>query len=66
MSKSKYPTDQTQCIDDIICPYCGYKFEGERAVNGDMDCMLNIFCPECNGEMEISISVEYMATVVKD
>jgi uncharacterized protein (UPF0212 family) len=66
MSRKKYPTDQTKCIDDIICPHCGHKFEGQRALNYDMCCMLNVFCPECNREMEIMISVEYMATAVED
>ena len=65
MTKKRYPTDQTKCIDDIICPNCGHKFDGRDAINADMDCMSNIFCPNCNGEMEISISVEYMATAVK-
>lgn len=64
MVEKKYPTDQTTCIDDIICPHCGHRFDGQRAINGDMDCMSEVHCPECRREMEISISVEYTATAV--
>jgi ParB family chromosome partitioning protein len=56
---------QTKCIDDIICPYCKHKFDGSDACNGDMDALTAI-CPECDKEMEVSISVEYMATAIKD
>jgi len=65
MAREKYPVNQTRCIDDCICPHCGHKFDGQRAINGDMDCMIHVFCPECNKEMEVSISVEYMCTVVE-
>ncbi len=56
---------QTRCIDDIICPYCGIKFDGEQAINGDMDASI-VICPKCKREMEISISVEYMATSIEE
>ena len=58
--------NQTTCIDDIICPYCGHKFDGEKAINGDMDCLINPECPKCKRKMEVSISVEYMATAIED
>lgn len=57
---------QTKNIDDIVCPYCGYKFDGQTALNGDMDCMSTVNCPNCNDEMTIMISVEYTATEIKD
>lgn len=58
---------QTRCIDDIECPYCHHKFDGERAINGDMDCMgVDVHCPECEKLMEVSISVEYIATEIEE
>jgi hypothetical protein len=67
MRKKKvvYPTDQTICIDDCECPYCGHKFNGSNACNANMDCQ-SVECPKCKREMDVSISVEYMCTVIED
>jgi hypothetical protein len=56
---------QTTCVDNIICPYCRYKFDGTDVTNGDIDCT-TVSCPKCNKEMEIMISVEYTATTIDD
>mgnify|MGYP001332658076 CR=1 FL=1 len=54
---------QTRCIDNIECPCCGHKFDGQTAINGDMDCLsVDVHCPKCKKPLDISISVEYMAT----
>lgn len=65
MAKNKYSTKQTKCIDDCICPYCGHKFDGSNACNGDMDCVV-IQCPQCEREMEVSLSIEYMCTAIEN
>jgi len=58
---------QTTCIDNIKCPICGHLFNGQEAINGDMDCMSqDVYCPNCGVYMDIDISVEYMATVETD
>ena len=56
---------QTVCIDDIECPYCGCKFDGQKAINNNLDCM-SVDCPECGREMDIMVSVEYTATEIED
>ena len=63
--KQKFPTDQTKCIDDCICVYCGNKFDGNSACNANMDCT-TIECPECGTEMEVSLSIEYMCTAIEE
>lgn len=65
MSKAEFPIDQTMCIDDCICPYCGHKFDGGHAVNYDM-CVSSVICPQCKEYMNVSISVEYMCTAVEE
>lgn len=60
-----YPIDQTKCIDYCICPYCGHKFDGETACNGNMDCK-SVICPECEKDIHIDLSIEYMCTVIED
>ncbi|MFA6831873.1 MAG: hypothetical protein WCR36_06350 [Bacteroidaceae bacterium] len=56
---------QTVCVDDVICPYCGFKFDGRNATNADMDCQ-SVTCSKCGKEMDIMISVEYTATTIDD
>jgi len=65
MAKKKFPTEQTRCIDDCECVECGYKFDGQRATNNDMDCN-TVNCPKCKTEMYVSVSVEYMCTQIDD
>ena len=65
MSKKKYPTDQTKCVDWCICPYCGYVFDGYEEMNGDMD-RSTVDCPKCNKTMHVSVSIEYMCTVMEE
>ena len=65
MKKKKYPTEETKCIDNCICPYCGHEFDGQRAINNDLDTRL-IDCPKCEKEMEVWTSVEYMCVTIDD
>lgn len=65
MSRKKYPTDETKCIDYCICPYCGHKFNGQRAMNSDMD-RGSITCPQCEKDMNVNISIEYMCTAIEE
>lgn len=64
-SREKYPTDQTKHIDNCICPYCGYKFDGRDACNGDMDCSV-ITCPKCKKDMQVYLSIEYLCVAIED
>ncbi len=63
MKKNYSNVGQTKCIDDCICPYCGHKFDGQKACNYSMQ-PLNIECPACSKEMSIDISVEFICTVI--
>jgi len=65
MKKKKYSTEETKCIDNCICPYCGHEFNGQRAINNDLDTRL-IDCPKCEKEMEVWTSVEYMCVAIND
>ena len=65
MTKQKHPANQTKCIDDCICPYCGHKFDGQNALNYDMSREW-AFCPSCNKEMKVEVSIEYMCTTIDD
>jgi len=56
---------QTKCIDYCICPYCGYKFDGNNALNANMD-STSTTCPDCSKDMSVSVSVEYMCTELDD
>jgi len=57
--------DETKCIDDCECIYCGHFFDGEEATNNDMDCNV-VTCPKCGKDMSISVSIEYMCTPIED
>jgi hypothetical protein len=63
--KKTFPTDQTICIDDCECVYCGHKFNGRNATNNDMDCGV-VKCPLCERGMYVSLSVEYMCTQMEE
>ena len=65
MPKKKYPTKETKCIDDCICVYCGHKFDGTEATNGDIDC-IEIECPKCGREMYVMISVKYTCQPIEN
>lgn len=58
-------SNQTKCIDDRICPYCGHRFDGEKAMNYKMFEPI-ITCPKCEKEIDVSISVEYLCTTIED
>lgn len=45
-------------VDNCVCPYCDCVFEGASACNYDMSKMI-IFCPKCQKEMMVSLSIEY-------
>ena len=57
--------DQTVHVDDIECPYCGHLFGGGKATNYDTSCGL-VTCPECERDMVVSQSVEYLATPLEE
>lgn len=61
MKKLKYPTDQTKCIDYCICPYCGFQFDGDEALNYEIiSGSKEIKCINCNGLMRVYLSIEYL------
>lgn len=60
--KYKFQTDETKCIDNCICCYCGHSFDGRNAMNGDMD-TIEITCPKCGKEMNVFISVSYVCSI---
>jgi len=49
---------ETANIDDCVCVYCGHKFDGQIAINNDLDTSI-VECPKCNKEMKVLLSVEY-------
>lgn len=55
---------QTNSVDNIECPYCGHRFSGRNACNGNMDCY-SVVCPYCGKEMSISMSIEYLAEEIE-
>lgn len=65
MVKKKYPVEETKCVDYCICPYCGHKFNGKLAINGNLDERI-IECPICEKEMEVFPSVKYTCTAIPD
>jgi hypothetical protein len=58
MKNKKFPTDETVCVDDCECVYCGNRFDGREATNNNMDARV-VICPKCEKEMYVCISVEY-------
>ena len=56
---------QTNCVDNIKCPYCGEKFDGGDATNYDTS-INHATCPACGKLMELMQSIEYTATEVKE
>lgn len=65
MKKPEFPTDETICVDNCICVYCGYLFNGRNAMNADMD-ETYVTCPKCGKEMKVFISVSYVCTPLED
>ena len=63
--KLAFPTDQTIMIDECQCVYCGHRFDGRDACNGDMDCV-SVICPECGKEMYVLLSIEYLCTPIEE
>ena len=48
--------------DEIVCPYCGYKFSDSHEYFGSSDeCADNIYCDECDKEFDAvrNISVSF-------
>jgi len=54
-------TDDTCFEDDIICPYCGYKFQDswEFGDNEEAD------CPECENSFDVEVIREIKYTTTK-
>lgn len=50
--------EETNNIDDCECVYCGHKFDGQTAINKDLDTE-RVLCPKCNKEMRVLLSVAY-------
>jgi len=50
---------QTKNIDICECVYCGHKWDGKEACNGDMDESV-ITCTECGKQMNVYLSIEYL------
>ena len=65
LTRTKYPTKETKCIDDCICVYCGHKFDGHNATNGDLD-TVSVECPKCGREMFVIMSVEYICQQIEN
>jgi NAD-dependent SIR2 family protein deacetylase len=65
MTKKKYSIKETINYDVCECVYCGHIFNGREAMNGDMD-KSSVECPNCEKEMNISISVQYVCTEICD
>ncbi len=61
----KLYSEETVRVDDCQCVYCGHIFNGRNACNADMDCQI-VTCPNCEKEMEVSISVEYTCHPIED
>lgn len=56
---------ETKHIDDCECVYCGHIFDGKDACNGDMDCGV-VECPNCEKEMFVMLSIEYVCQPIED
>lgn len=56
---------ETKHIDDCECVYCGHIFDGKDACNGDMDCS-TVECPNCEKEMLVMLSIEYVCQPLED
>lgn len=50
--------NETISVDDIECPWCGKKFDGENATNYDTSCNY-VKCPECGKGICVMQSIEY-------
>ena len=49
--------NETISVDDIECPWCGKKFDGENATNYDTSCNY-VKCPECGKGICVMQSIE--------
>ena len=52
--------DETICVDNIVCPYCGHCFDGGSATNYDTSAV-SVECPSCKKEISKMQSVTYTA-----
>jgi len=64
MTKKKFPTEETRCIDFCQCIYCGNKFDGHKATNNNLDCGI-VECPKCAKKMGVYMSVEYLCVPIE-
>lgn len=56
---------ETKHIDVCECVYCGHVFDGKDACNADMDCDI-VECPNCEKEMLVMLSIEYVCQPQED
>jgi len=49
---------KTKSINNCICVYCGYVFNGFLATNGNINCG-HVHCNSCDKDMKVSLKVEY-------
>ena len=49
---------ETKNIDNCVCVYCGHKFDGQTAIDNNLDEII-IDCPKCGKQMYVLMSVEY-------
>lgn len=54
--------DHINCgfTDDIICPYCGYRFEDSWEFNNGDECVDDVVCHSC--EKTFDLVVDYSVT----
>lgn len=50
--------EETTNIDNCECVYCGHKFDGQSAINNNLDTG-TVICPNCKNEMRVLLSVTY-------
>lgn len=58
-NKYTYPTDETKCIDEGICPECGKRFDPERHKLSEWGHDYQVKCPNCGRLLHVFESVEY-------
>lgn len=56
---------ETATVDNCQCVYCNHIFNGREACNGNMDCW-SVKCPECEKEMYVALSIEYVCTEIEE
>lgn len=65
-NKYVFPTDETRCIDEAICPQCGYKFDPEKHKLSEEGHEYETECTNCGKLLHIFESIEYQIELAQE